>query len=401
MTQDGSAKANGTRDCRACRLGRMAFGIALQLIGSLLISFTLTYALRAAAGSIQAAGTYFTDGCPGCPPGLALTSIEVQKREGSTLFLIGGTWPASIAELKNEVRLVANDVDLVLRPHGEAFEVLRATRDLAPIPLQSIAASIQSGFLVIDLSDPLLTAPVELSFGLWSPGGYTGRVPASGTLRWEGVGAPRAIAAASTSPTTTTAATASTRPTAPATGAPAATPIASPTARRVDPTILSGTCAAIPTGTVAPYLLLDRVGSGVDTDPRTQALTPWVGAAGPGQIPAQGERKELSFAAVVSPAGQPSGTGPRPIDRMGAIQLWAYWDGGALHKGLRTWNGSSWDMKVDAEADAMTLALRANGVVFYWAGLRAGDRFGFVSAETSACRGVAIDASGAPTETIR
>lgn len=389
------------KDCRACRLGRLAIGIALQLIGSLLISFTLTFALRAAAGSAQASAAYYTDGCPGCPPGLALTSVEVQKREGSTLFVIGGTWPSSVAELKHDVRLVANDVDLVLRPQGEAFEVVRATRDLVPIPLQSIAAGIQSGFLVVDLSDPLLTAPVELSFGLWSPAGYTGRVPASGTLRWEGVGAPRVIAAAPTSPTATTAATASTRPTAPATGVPAATPVASPTARSVDPTILAGTCAAIPTGTVASYLVLDRVGSGIDTDPRTQALSPWVGAAGPGQIPAQGERKELSFAAVVSRAGQPNGTGARPIDRMGATQLWAYWDGGALHKGLRTWNGSAWEMKVDAEADAMTLALRANGVVFYWAGLRAGDRFGFVSAEASACRGVAIDTSGAPTETIR
>lgn len=385
-------------DCRACRLGRLAIGIALQLIGSLLISFTLTFALRAAAGSAQASSAYYTDGCPGCPPGLALTSVEVQKREGSTLFVIGGTWPSSVAELRHDVRLVANDVDVVLRPHGDAFEVVRATRDLAPIPLQSLAAGIQSGYLVIDLSDPLVAAPIDLSFGLWADGTYAGRVPATGTLRWEGKGAPRAALAATASPAASRVPVSS--PAVTPTAA-AATPAATAAPRRLDPTILAGTCTAIPTGTVASYLVLDRVGAGVDADPRTQAPTPWVGAAGPGQIPAQADRRELSFAAVVTRPGRPNGTGPRAIDRMGSTQLWAYWDGTALHKGLRVWNGTAWDLKVDADADAMTLALRQNGVVFYWAGLAPGDRFGFVSAEVGACRGVALDATGAPTETIR
>ena len=385
-------------ECRACALGRRIGGIALQLVGSLVVSFVLTSALRLGAGGLQSTA-FFTNGCPGCPSDLALTSAAVEARPGSTLFVIGGTWPQSMGSLHTDVRLQANDLDIVLAPHvgPDGFAVVRATEAGKPLPLDAIAAGVQPGYFVLDVSDALLQAPVEFSFGLWKDEQYMGRIPVAGMLRWSGAGAPQLAAASA--PATALQGAASLASARPAPSAPATVAATASPSAPVDPTVLAGACVSTTSGSVPPYLVMDKVGSGTDPDPRTQIPTRWVGAAGSGSIPA-GARPALSFVAILSRAGQPNGAGPRIIDRLGSLQLWAYWDGSSMHKGIRTFAGGTWQLLVDTQADALTADLHANGIALFWAGLRAGDRYGFVSSSASGCRPVALDAGGTPLETV-
>ena len=145
-------------------------------------TFAVTRAVRPPAAA-PAPGYAVT--CAACPAGARITSVEVQPRSGSTLFVLRGTWPATADGLKSDIRLDANDVQLVLHPHGSlnAFEVVSATRAGSPLDPAAVGATITRGALVVNLA-PALPAPVAFDVGLWNGSAFTARVPGSGQLRW-------------------------------------------------------------------------------------------------------------------------------------------------------------------------------------------------------------------------
>jgi hypothetical protein len=205
-------------------------------------------------------------------------------------------------------------------------------------------------------------------------------LPHSGELVWTGHGAPQALQA-TPSPTVV----------------PSPTPSA--TLAGVDPVALPRACSAIPTGTVPPYLTPTGSSSRVEPDPRSQVPTQQVTVALTAS-PA-GIRTAFAIVAVVLPAGAHASTAQGPaIDRAGTVQLYAISDGTNLHKAIRTFDGSAWHIVIDNDAAAMTFRLGPAGASFFWAGLHAGDRFGFVGAASSGCSALGLNAALAPQLTV-
>ncbi len=165
---------------------RALFAVALVLLleGGTLLALGL---FRGGDGEAPALSVYTEQPCVDCP--VSLESVEVQDRQGSTLFVIRGGWPASVGEIPGDVRLVANDLDLVLRPNDEAgaFEVVSG-----PDP-GSVAAGLQGDPLLINLADGTVTPPVQFVVGLADEDRFTVRLPADGALVWDGSGAPRQL----------------------------------------------------------------------------------------------------------------------------------------------------------------------------------------------------------------
>src|SRR5207245_9026609 len=93
---------------------------------------------------------------------------------------------------------------------------------------------------------------------------------------------------------------------------------------------LAGSCAAVPAGSVAPFLVVGKVGSGTAPDPRTSLSTRWVGIGFSQSIGATLQSAApYSVTAVLLPTGATAPTKGVPIDRAGTVQLWIFWDGSA------------------------------------------------------------------------
>jgi hypothetical protein len=127
--------------------------------------------------------------CQGCP--VVLDSAEVQAREGSTLFVFRGGWPAVVGDIPGDLRLTANDLDVVLRPNGDAdaFEIVDGGVDPS-----AIAVGLQDGALLVDLIGDVVTTPITFAFGLVEGDRFTARLPWEGMLEWTGQGRPRPVA---------------------------------------------------------------------------------------------------------------------------------------------------------------------------------------------------------------
>ncbi|HYU59035.1 MAG TPA: hypothetical protein VEO00_13450, partial [Actinomycetota bacterium] len=132
----------------------------------------------------------FTNGtlCEACT--LNITTAEVQDRDGSTLFVFGGDWPDTPGEVPGDLRLAANDLELVLHPVDAGFEVPTANAGGQAVDPAEFAVGLQGGAFLLDVRDPLLAAPVDFVFGLWDGTDYGARIPAQGSLHWDGSGAP-------------------------------------------------------------------------------------------------------------------------------------------------------------------------------------------------------------------
>jgi hypothetical protein len=168
-------------------------------------------------------------------------------------------------------------------------------------------------------------------------------------------------------------------------------------------TRLTDACRSLPMGSVPAYLAVASVANDIGPDPRTQASTRRVGVVTAQSItPSQG-KPAYSITAVLLPTGASAPTSGVPVDRAGTVQLWIFWDGTALHKGIRTWNGQSWRMtdENDPASNALTISVGDNAASFYWAGLQAGERFGFVTADTGGCTANALGADLTPIATVR
>ena len=168
-------------------------------------------------------------------------------------------------------------------------------------------------------------------------------------------------------------------------------------------TRLAASCTAVPTGSPAPFLVVGKVGTGTDPDPRTSVPTRWVGIGFAQSIgPTVRTATQYSITAVLLPSGTTASTKGAPIDRAGSLQLWIFWDGSSFHKGIRTWDGKAWHMadETDHASDALTIQVQTTGAAFYWAGLQPGERYGFVTADAGGCSSGALGANLTPSETV-
>ena len=313
----------------------------------------------------MAAAYHESAACSKCPAGISIDSVEVQARQGSTLFIIGGKWPSSADGLRTDVRLLTGRTVIVLHPHGSqgAFEVLSATDNGVPLPASGLAADIADGALLINVS-PAFSAPMTFEFGLWDGTRYTGRLPRSGVLAWDGKSAPTNPGAA-----------------VPASQAPSPTT----TGGSTEVTTLVAACAAVPTSAqVPPYLAFTRIGSATPTpDPRTQNPVRSV-TAGLSASPLDVTAPYALVAILVHPTDTAPTGQSRPIDGAGTEQLYLYFDGTTKHKAIRTFSNGAWNTLLDTAAGDLTFALKADQVTFFWTGINAGDRFGFISAGAGA-----------------
>jgi hypothetical protein len=170
------------------------------------------------------------------------------------------------------------------------------------------------------------------------------------------------------------------------------------TAESPSPTIdlaaLAEACATVPGGRVAAYLEPATLIHGTEPDPRTQQTMPVLRATFDNEIPAA--RPTFSVAAVVQEAGRSAGAGARPIDNMGSLQLWLYWDGDQLHKGLRRWSGTAWMMAVDDGAGTLTIELHNHSAAFHSGDVKAGATFAVVTADAQGCAALGLDSQGRP-----
>jgi hypothetical protein len=168
-------------------------------------------------------------------------------------------------------------------------------------------------------------------------------------------------------------------------------------------TKLALACPSLPSGTVAPYLVVAKVESGSAPDPRTSVVTRYVGITFAQPIGATLQAaRPYSITAVLLPSGAKAPTTGAAIDRAGTVQLWISWDGTAFHKGIRTWDGTAWHMadETDPASGALTIAVTTTDAKLYWTGLQPREPYGFVNADAGGCSTAALGANLAPTNTV-
>ena len=168
-------------------------------------------------------------------------------------------------------------------------------------------------------------------------------------------------------------------------------------------TKLALACPSLPSGIVAPYLVIAKVESGTGPDPRTSAVTRYVGITFAQPIGATLQAaRPYSITAVLLPSGAKAPTTGPAIDRAGTVQLWISRDGTAFHKGIRTWDGSAWHMadESDPASGALTIAVTTTDAKLYWTGLQPREPYGFVNADPGGCSTAALATNLAPTNTV-
>ena len=361
------------------------FGMALQLIGSYAIGFALsrTFLPANATGPARLdAVAYHAAGCGACPGDASISSVEVQQRQGSTLFIARGTWPSSVDHFAEQVRLDVGDISVVLKPHGSqnAFEIVSFTKGGQDYSKTgSVSAGFVPGALVINLA-PQLAAPMSFDLGLWNGSSFVQRVPAARQLTWSGYGAPQAAAGTSPSP-----------------------PPATPTASQPPPAELSLVESCVYNGSLPAYLHFTGVASGMAVDPVTKVATPAIGAAIGAPLLRRAILPPFVIVGVVQSGGGAPATGSSAIDGAGNVQFLYYWDGVNPHKAWRTWDaaGKQWKLLEGTAAGAINFLLDgAKGIEFFWAGLHNGDKFGFIAATPQGCAATALDSALQPAEVI-
>jgi hypothetical protein len=168
-------------------------GVVIELAGAAIAGWSLFRGGGEEAASPISFAYQQRAVCPGCP--VEILSAEVQDREGSTLCIFRGTWPSTVPQVPGDVGFRANDIRVTLHPAGEGFEIVAGS--VAP---DQIAADVQQEALLIDLGDPLVSAPVRFSLDVVTEEGPPAQIPANGMLLWNGTGAPRPAGGAKEEP---------------------------------------------------------------------------------------------------------------------------------------------------------------------------------------------------------
>ena len=366
--------------------------VLAQLLGSLLLTEAVAAKTSAPLRVGSLAPLLYTEPAPcvGCATTIGLESAGVQKRAGSVLFDIHGTWPVTAPLITGDVRLVVDDLELVLRPpaSGDVFSVVHFTKASAAIAPTGVAAGLQGGALLIDVPSTLVAIPLHFEVGLWSGSAYTVRLPRSGQLSWDGVGAPHPPVAAPTSTTQPPSSTTAPTPTAPTTSSPAPTTVA-PGVPAAQITALAEACAPIPSGQVPAALAITAVARGTQAPPGAGGALPWVGLRFAAPVGPTLSGPPFSVTATLLPADAGPPAAGRPVDRVGTVQLWLWWDGSATHRAIRTFDGIGWQMRVDPPD--LQVSVTAQQIQFFSALIGASDGYGFVVSVPSGC-----EASTAP-----
>jgi len=361
---------------------------AVAFLGSLLVGIGLSAVVLPSSGSAPAPAstggfTYTAAACGDCTGAVAIRSVEVQKRSGSTLFVLGGTWPATVDAMgATGVHLVAGSAEVRLRPHGSqnAFELTTATLAGRALPAGSVAAGISGQYLLISVAG--LQAPLQFHVALSSGAVDHDRVPAVGELSWNGTSSPVAtapqIAQASPSAGATAAPVAVATPTA-AVPVPTVTPVAG-----IDFLGFVESCGAtIPTASFAPELGIVSAVAGQAPEPGDNAVTPYVDLSLAGALPSSSvQRAPFVVVVAVQPAGSRAVPEATAIDGAGSTQLFVYWDGTQFQGLLRQRTGAGpWVQ----QHTRFGLTYGGTHIRIFWPGFTAGSTLGAVTANPQGC----------------
>ncbi|MFN2569668.1 MAG: hypothetical protein ABR564_08740 [Candidatus Dormibacteria bacterium] len=388
---------------------RLVFAPITLLVGGTLLGFSAHRAAVAGDPAPVIPVQARTPGCADCPDGIRLASTEVQPRAGGDLFIFRGTWPVSPDEGLTDLRLAAGELNVVLRPRRDprGFQVVSATRADQAVPVEQIAVGLRPGALLIQVPRAAVPRPLQFEFGVWKGGAYAGRIPPAGSLVWDGRGAPRPLPGAvpnpSGSPAPAASPPAAATPASPSPGRPASPqPSPSPGAAALDLTKLSARCPALKTGKLPDDITPVNIVAGTVPDLVTSAPAHYVGVYfSRGGFGADLAGRQPFSVTVTVQRGAGAGVGSHAIDRVGNIQLWAYWDGRALHRGSRAFAAGAWTMRQDdAATDLPSVEVRHNGLVFYWNGGRPGDQLGTVASDGRGCSSFGISDQGAPAVVV-
>lgn len=152
-------------------------------------------------------------------------------------------------------------------------------------------------------------------------------------------------------------------------------------------------------GSLAPGLTPRQVVMGSGSDPRSGDTLPVASVSMAADMGSSGKILDSApfsvTVALLAPGAEP-GRGALLADRIGAVQLWAFWDGDDLHKAVRTWDGSRWGMAADDDAGDLTAVGGRRAMSFYWAGLGDGARYGAFVATAAGCAAEGLDAKQRP-----
>lgn len=175
-----------------------------------------------------------------------------------------------------------------------------------------------------------------------------------------------------------------------------ASPVGSATTTATSPT---EPCPTVPSGDVAAYLEPVTTGSGTSADPRTTLATPWVGIDLRSVITPTAGKPPFAVTAVLLPDPSIRAVGAGALDRAGTLQLAVVWDGVALHKRVRRWDGHTWRLADESDPSTanLTIALGGTEATLYWPELTSGERFGFVTSDDHGCRAIGLDSALTPT----
>jgi len=156
-------------------------------------------------------------------------------------------------------------------------------------------------------------------------------------------------------------------------------------------------CTTIPAGSLPSGLSISSTSNGIGVDPDTGFSTPYVSIALGTTVGPTTPR--LTLILVVLPFQDTPPSSGSPIDRAGTVQVIAYWDGSAWHKGLRTWSGQAWSISVDAAATQVDVVQNGKTVTLYDQVLNSGDSYGEILAASGGCSDKDLDSSLSPQQT--
>jgi hypothetical protein len=368
-----------------------AYGrFAAAFLGSLLVGMGLSALVLPSSGTAaspsSAGGFAFTAAaCGDCTGAVAIRSVEVQKRSGSTLFVLGGNWPSTVDALGTTgVHHVAGSVEVRLRPHGSqnAFELATATTAGQAMRPGSVAAGISGPYLLISVKG--LQAPLQFHVALTGGAADHDRVPALGELSWDGRSKPVATAPQLAQASPSASAPASAAPQAVATPTSVAAPTATTPSGGVDFLGFVEACGAtIPTASFAPELGIVATAAGQAPEPGDSVVTPYVDVTLAGPLPSSTvQRAPFVIVVAVQPAGSHAGPGATAIDGAGSTQLFVSWDGAQFQGLLRQRTGSGpWVQ----QHTRFGLTYGGSRMRIFWTGFTPGSTIAAVTANPQGC----------------
>jgi hypothetical protein len=160
-------------------------------------------------------------------------------------------------------------------------------------------------------------------------------------------------------------------------------------------------CKTLPSGQVPTGIALASTTSGIGTDPAVGYSNPFITIQMKGAV--QSSTAAFSLIAGVlpfnstAPSNATASATSGPVDRVGTLQLIAYWNGSQWHGALRNWSGSAWSLSVDA-ASGVDVVQNGPAITLYWEGLAAGDKYGVIVASSTGCADLELSSTLVPEQ---